>query len=172
MSKNLQEESVCSITFSPNRKEILLIKRRDVPVWVLPGGGIDKGETPESAAARETEEETGYKVTLARKVAEYTPLCRLSRFTHFYECQINSGKAILTSETQGVAFFPIDKLPPMPPPYTDWIKDALLEEASLIEKKIYEVTYWNLLKHALLHPILVARFLLARLGVPINDKST
>ena len=32
-------------SYSEDRKEILLIKRRDVPVWVLPGGGIDSGES-------------------------------------------------------------------------------------------------------------------------------
>ncbi|MCB1107220.1 MAG: NUDIX hydrolase [Chlamydiia bacterium] len=165
-----QEESVNGIIFSPDRKKILLIKRRDVPVWVLPGGGIDLGETPEKAALRECEEETGYSVSLVRKIAEYTPLCKLARFTHFYECQIEAGKATLTGETQGVAFFPLDALPPLPPPYPDWIADACLFQKELIQKKITSVTYGNLIKHFFTHPILVFRFLLARLGLPINDK--
>ena len=67
-----QEESVNGIIFSEDRSEILLIKRRDVPVWVLPGGGIDKEETPDEAILREMEEETGYKVKLSRKIGEYT----------------------------------------------------------------------------------------------------
>ena len=167
---NHQEESVNGIIFSQDRKEVLLVKRRDVPVWVLPGGGIDINETPEKAITREREEETGYKETIVRKIAEYPPLNRLAHFTHLFECTITDGKPILTSETQGVGFFPIHKLPPTPPPYPDWIADSLEDSLTLLQKPIYSVTYINLFKHLLLHPILVCRFLLARLGLHINDK--
>ena len=46
-------------------REILMIKRRNNPFanhWALPGGFIDPGETPEQAAHRELEEETGLTV--------------------------------------------------------------------------------------------------------------
>ncbi len=170
MTMNHQEESVNGIIFSEDGKEILLIKRRDVPVWVLPGGGIDANETPEKAVLREMKEETGYKVTISRKVAEYTPLNKLARFTHLFECIIADGKPILTSETQGVGFFSLNKLPPTPPPYPDWIADAAENAPFLLQKSIGSVTYTNLFKSALHHPILVCRFLLARLGLHINDK--
>jgi 8-oxo-dGTP diphosphatase len=38
--------------------------------YVFPGGGVDAGETPEQAAIREMEEETGLRVTVLRKLAE------------------------------------------------------------------------------------------------------
>jgi 8-oxo-dGTP diphosphatase len=38
--------------------------------YVFPGGGVDAGETPEQAAIREMEEETGLRVTVQRKLAE------------------------------------------------------------------------------------------------------
>lgn len=38
--------------------------------FVFPGGGVDEGETPEQAAVREMEEETGLRVTVQRKLAE------------------------------------------------------------------------------------------------------
>lgn len=38
--------------------------------YVFPGGGVDEGETPEQAAIREMEEETGLQVTVQRKLAE------------------------------------------------------------------------------------------------------
>jgi 8-oxo-dGTP pyrophosphatase MutT (NUDIX family) len=38
--------------------------------FVFPGGGADEGETPEQAAIREMEEETGLRVTVECKLAE------------------------------------------------------------------------------------------------------
>jgi 8-oxo-dGTP pyrophosphatase MutT (NUDIX family) len=39
--------------------KILLIRHPYLGLWIQPGGHIDEGETPESAAIRETQEETG-----------------------------------------------------------------------------------------------------------------
>ena len=47
-------------------------ERMDTPgAWQMPQGGIDKGETPEAAALRELEEETGVLASLARIEAEH-----------------------------------------------------------------------------------------------------
>ncbi|MCS6761486.1 MAG: NUDIX domain-containing protein [Candidatus Devosia symbiotica] len=42
--------------------KVLLIRHSYVPGWQFPGGGVDPGETIESAARREVLEETGYRV--------------------------------------------------------------------------------------------------------------
>jgi 8-oxo-dGTP pyrophosphatase MutT (NUDIX family) len=42
--------------------------------WEIPGGRIDPGETPEQAAARETLEETGWRVGPLRLIGRYHPL--------------------------------------------------------------------------------------------------
>ena len=42
--------------------KVLLIRHTYVPGWQFPGGGVGPGETFEEAGARETLEETGYKV--------------------------------------------------------------------------------------------------------------
>ncbi len=39
--------------------------------WTIPGGGIQKGETSETAAIRELREETGISATHVRKLGEY-----------------------------------------------------------------------------------------------------
>lgn len=160
-------KSVTGIIFSPDRNSVLLIKRRDVPVWVLPGGGIDPAETPEHAVVREILEETGFTVKVDRLVGDYIPINRLSKRTHLYECTILSGEMALSSETKGVRFFPLAKLPPLPPPYPDWISDSLLRLPP-VRKELLSVNYCALFKNLIFHPILVIRFLLSRAGLTIN----
>ena len=47
-------------------------ERIDTPgAWQMPQGGIDKGESPEAAALRELEEETGVEAALVRVEAEH-----------------------------------------------------------------------------------------------------
>ncbi|NGX28097.1 MAG: RNA pyrophosphohydrolase [Candidatus Anoxychlamydiales bacterium] len=167
MQKN---QSVTAVVFSEDRKQVLLIKRRDVPVWVLPGGGIEKDETLENATLREVLEETGYTTKIYRKVGEYTPINKLSKFTHLYECEIISGKAAISDETREVNFFDIENLPKLiPPPYPEWIDDANKNEKSLIKRELKSVNYLSLIKNLFLHPILVIRFLMTKVGLTINS---
>lgn len=43
--------------------------------WELPGGIVEAGDEPEASAARETEEETGYRPTTGgRKLIEFQPM--------------------------------------------------------------------------------------------------
>lgn len=163
-----QVKSVAGAIFSSDRGAILLIKRRDVPVWVLPGGGIDRNELPERAIVREILEETGFTVKVNRLIGDYVPINRLAKRTHLFECQILAGKAQISSETKGVEFFSLAKLPPLPPPYLEWILDAE-QQRPPVQKQLTSVNYAALLKHLISHPILVIRFLLARIGLTINS---
>lgn len=52
--------------------QILLTLREDFEVWCMPGGGVDEGESPYVAVAREAEEETGLQVRAVRFVGLYT----------------------------------------------------------------------------------------------------
>ena len=64
--KSKKARQFSSIVIYFDNGKVLLLKRKDkVPYggkWGFPGGGAEKGETPEEAAIRETAEETGIKV--------------------------------------------------------------------------------------------------------------
>lgn len=204
-------QSVAGIIFSSDRASVLLIQRRDVPVWVLPGGGIDKGESAEDAIVREILEETGFTVKVDRLVGDYIPINRLSKRTYLFECFIIGGEAKTSPETKDIRFFSIplrlrnqwdkteilernkttriddssefsavqkskfwaacarDPLPPLPPPYFEWIEDGL-QKLPPLQKKLVQITYFALLKNLILHPLLVLRFLLAKMGLSMNSK--
>lgn len=165
-------EAVAGIVFNTKHTEVLLIQRRDIPVWVLPGGGIEAGESPETAVCREITEETGFQVEIVRKVAQYEPRNKLAQRTHFYECRITGGTCTTSAESRSVQFFSLTALPLLPPPYPHWIRDAAQNCREILYKDIEGVSYWILLKLLMQHPILVARFLLTRMGIHINTKDS
>lgn len=60
---------------------IVLIKRKNPPHgWAIPGGFVDYGESLESAAKREAEEETSMKVGLLYQLGAYSDPARDPRF--------------------------------------------------------------------------------------------
>lgn len=156
------------VAFNKTKKKILLVKRRDVPVWVLPGGGIEKGETPEHATVRETFEESGFKVRITRKVAEYRHAD--GRLNHLFEAEIIGGKATLSSESKAVEFFDINNLPSLKhPSIDDWLKDTLKNHKQVIKKTIKSITTKQALRQFHKHPLIVIRFLLLKwFGIRIN----
>lgn len=164
------KKAVIGIIFSPNRQKVLCIKRRDVPVWVLPGGGVDQDELPEDAVIREVLEETGLKTKIHRKVGVYTPINRLSHHTEVFECTPLGGELTIGAETSDVQYWPIDSLHKnFFVIHRDWLADAVDNRDSVLHKPISGVTYWNLFKHIVSHPLWVARLILSRCGYPINS---
>ena len=161
-------ESVLVAVFDSKVEKLLLTKRRDIPVWVFPGGRIEKDETPEMAAIRESLEETGFEIEIIKKVGEYTPRNRLSHFTHFFKARIVSGNAKTGDETKALQFFDPHALPyPLPPPYRLMTKHAL-DSNSLIRMPLPQSSYFHFLTALIRRPDLVFRFVLMKLGVHLN----
>lgn len=164
-------QSVVAIVRTPDHQKFLFIKRRDVPIWALPGGGIDTGETPAEAVVREVKEESGLDVRIVRQTAYYTPLNRLTRPTHAFECEAIGGTPTATDETGDAGFFTLDQLPkPIFFLHLEWLQDAQKNLPEMIMKPIDQVTYWSLFKYFCRHPIQVIRIILSRMGMPLNKK--
>lgn len=138
---------------------ILWVKRRDVPVWVLPGGGIDPGETAEDAVVREVFEESGLEVRIIKKTAEYSPINRWTAETHVFICEIEGGVLGLSNESDDCSFFPADAPPPLFfPLHLNWLKESL-ETKKLIKRPLTDFTWKKVLKFLLNHPIIFFKYL-------------
>lgn len=151
--------------------QLLLTQRKDVPVWVFPGGGIERGEKPEEACLREVYEETGLKARIQRKALFLKPVNRLASETHVFLCEIESGEPQLSNETRQIAYFPLDKLPPhFFWPHQRWLKEALAS-TSCRERELKEINYCNLLLYFLKHPWIFCRFLKTFVARSAESKS-
>ena len=162
------------IIFSSDRTKVLLVKRRDVPIWVLPGGGIEENEDPKETVEREVFEETSLRVTVKRLVGQYLPINRLASETFVFECSCHLEYKTLSpqKETVAVGFFPLDTLPqPFFFLHQEWLNDALFNHSTPIICKMNSITWWAVIKNAMAHPLLMLRYLLSRIGLPLNSKT-
>ena len=111
--------------------KIVLTKRNDLPVWCLPGGAVEAGESLVEAAVREAKEETGLEVQVTRLVGLYS---RPNWFdgTHdvVFAAQPVGGELQTDGvETVDIGFFdPADLPQPLLPWHYDHIADAALKQ--------------------------------------------
>jgi len=115
-------------------KQLLLVKRAAEPgkgMWGLPGGFIEKGETPEMGAERELIEETN----LQGKVKSLLGTC--SHFNTIFgdillvgmEVQIEDWSALKAGDDAAEAvLFPLEKLPNLAFPCHEKIVNMYLEQ--------------------------------------------
>lgn len=165
------KECSLGIIWNADKSQVLLIKRRDVAVWVLPGGGIDDGESPEKTVVREMLEETGLQVRIQYKAAEYTAINSWTRRTHLFVCEPLSGVCTTGDETLAIQYFPLNALPYRLFDYhREWLHEITQTEQRFpIKKCMNRRTFWKIVLKALLHPYSACRYLCARYGFPINS---
>ena len=106
---------VRAVVFQNGR--ILLVRERGLGLWSLPGGWADVGQSLGEVAARETLEETGYRVRPVKLLAVFDK----ARHPHppsfdyvykcFVACQLEGGEASVSHETDAVEFFDATSLP-------------------------------------------------------------
>jgi ADP-ribose pyrophosphatase YjhB (NUDIX family) len=109
--------------------QVLLTMRSDFPIWCLPGGAVEDGETLAQAAIRETREETGLEVRLTGIVGTYSRPNWRAGGAHevLFAAQRARGELLTTTaETTDARWFSERHLPePMFPWHYRRILDAL-----------------------------------------------
>ena len=95
-------------------KKILLIERKNPPYgWALPGGFVDYGESLETAARREAEEETGLELEDLKQFRAYSDPDRDPRFHTVTVVFTATGKGNpkAADDAKHLEVFPLDRLP-------------------------------------------------------------
>jgi 8-oxo-dGTP pyrophosphatase MutT (NUDIX family) len=106
-----------TVVLDDDAERVLLIWRHrfilDRWVWELPGGYVDSGEDGPAAAAREVEEETGYRPRSVEHVLTFQPMAGTADSAH--ELYLARGAdqvgAPDANETEAVRWVPLAEIP-------------------------------------------------------------
>ncbi len=137
-----------AVVLSSDHTQVLLLRREFLVLWDLPGGGIEEGEDPAEAAARETREETGYKIDIDSLVGRYlhqSVYGRGDQLTYAFRAHAVGGTPKhLGLETMGLRWFEVTRLPRgFQPLHRQIIADALADTAEAFERRI-DFPRWKL----------------------------
>lgn len=107
----MQRISCASVILENNEGEILLLRDNKSTIgypnhWTLVGGKVENGETPEMAAHRELEEETGLKAELSfwRRYDRQHPLFIVDQYIYLGKVEASLEEMVL-GEGQALQFF-------------------------------------------------------------------
>lgn len=125
---------VNAVVLDPHGR-VLLARREAPPIWNLPGGKLEPGESPWRAAERETREEVGLHVEVVRLVGVYDR-SPAGRSVLVFLCRRVSGTPTVTAEATEVRWFPMDALPVDINPYQPIrIRDAATGRGAVLRSQ-------------------------------------
>ena len=134
--------------------QVLLIQRDDTGTWTIPGGGIDEGELPPEAVAREVREETGIISMPVRLVAfDYMPFNPEPFIILTFRCIQRGGEIQPSDETPQVGFVKVLELPrKMLAFHRDRLVSGLKHQGGAVHWLKHELSFtlkwrWALLKY-------------------------
>ena len=98
--------AVATLVYAEHDGRILLLKRSGGVAsgqWYLPGGVLDRGETPEQGAARELFEESGLRPAGGLQAVGVYPVFQYGRdFLHVsFRCAVDSDEVTISHEHDG-----------------------------------------------------------------------
>ena len=117
--KVFTSSSPCVSILPVKNGKVLLAKRAIDPkrgAWDSIGGFMKEGESVETAALRETKEETGLNIKLTNLLGIYTDKYEYEGEVYetlnlYYVAEITDGKISAKDDVSELVWFPIDKLP-------------------------------------------------------------
>jgi len=116
------------------QKRILLCHRTDCDLWNLPGGGLEKNESPWDCAIREAKEETGFDVEIVKLLGIYSKLDK-DELIFLFESKVLGGELTLNDEADQIEYFALPDLPGnIGPRQLERIRDYFAEPKEVIMK--------------------------------------
>ena len=104
----------------------MLVRRRDLGNWEMPGGLVEEREAPWETAVRECLEESGVRVSAGPLVGVYhRPRQDLTVLV--FRCARIGGSPAPSDEASEASWFPIDQIPA---PMVDVVKERFLDASS------------------------------------------
>lgn len=136
--------------------QVLLVRRKDVPVWTLPGGHRDPGETADVSCVREVVEETGVEVAIIRPLGLYDrPWWLSGGQAAVYHCVRTGGDPCPGEYEAETRYWPVAALPsPILYWYPTLIREVFADPDYTIDPQTASPTLGGFLASLLRTPVL------------------